>query len=93
MDRRFTDIIQLIKQSRRNAIRAVNAELIYESTPKTHFYSEWLQNPISSLSCKIFPQRSLGYACGQPTRFAVHSLEGPPDLHPSGSFAHPMPRS
>jgi predicted nuclease of restriction endonuclease-like (RecB) superfamily len=28
MDRRFTDIIQLIKQSRTNAIRAVNAELI-----------------------------------------------------------------
>ena len=28
MDHRFTDIIQLIKQSRTNAIRAVNAELI-----------------------------------------------------------------
>lgn len=28
MDKRFTDIIQLIKQSRNNAIRAVNAELI-----------------------------------------------------------------
>ena len=28
MDNRFTDIIQLIKQSRENAIRAVNAELI-----------------------------------------------------------------
>ena len=28
MDQRFTDIIQLIKQSRSNAIRAVNAELI-----------------------------------------------------------------
>ncbi|MET4081612.1 putative nuclease of restriction endonuclease-like (RecB) superfamily [Pedobacter sp. UYP30] len=28
MDNRFTDIIQLIKQSRANAIRAVNAELI-----------------------------------------------------------------
>ena len=28
MDRRFTDIIELIKQSRTNAIRAVNAELI-----------------------------------------------------------------
>jgi predicted nuclease of restriction endonuclease-like (RecB) superfamily len=28
MDERFTDIIQLIKQSRTNAIRAVNAELI-----------------------------------------------------------------
>lgn len=28
MDKRFTDIIQLIKQSRINAIRAVNAELI-----------------------------------------------------------------
>ena len=26
MDNRFTDIIQLIKQSRTNAIRAVNAE-------------------------------------------------------------------
>ncbi|TVR78284.1 MAG: PIN domain-containing protein [Saprospirales bacterium] len=37
---------------------------IKESTPKTHFYSEWLQNPISSLSGKIFPQRSYGYACG-----------------------------
>lgn len=28
MDNRFTDIIQLIKQSQANAIRAVNAELI-----------------------------------------------------------------
>lgn len=28
MDKRFTDIIQLIKQSRSNALRAVNAELI-----------------------------------------------------------------
>lgn len=28
MDKRFTDIIQLIKQSRTNAIRAINAELI-----------------------------------------------------------------
>ncbi|MNU86247.1 hypothetical protein D3C71_760040 [compost metagenome] len=28
MDKRFTDIIQLIKQSRSNAIKAVNAELI-----------------------------------------------------------------
>jgi len=28
MDQRFTDIIQLIKHSRTNAIRAVNAELI-----------------------------------------------------------------
>jgi predicted nuclease of restriction endonuclease-like (RecB) superfamily len=28
MDKRFTDIIQIIKQSRTNAIRAVNAELI-----------------------------------------------------------------
>lgn len=28
MDKRFTDIIHLIKQSRTNAIKAVNAELI-----------------------------------------------------------------
>lgn len=28
MDNRFTDIIQIIKQSRSNAIKAVNAELI-----------------------------------------------------------------
>ncbi|TVQ16290.1 MAG: DUF1016 family protein, partial [Balneolaceae bacterium] len=28
MERRFTDIIQLIKQSRTNAIKAVNSELI-----------------------------------------------------------------
>jgi len=28
MDKRLTDIIQLIKQSRTNAIKAVNAELI-----------------------------------------------------------------
>jgi predicted nuclease of restriction endonuclease-like (RecB) superfamily len=28
MDKRFTDIVQLIKQSRTNAIRAINAELI-----------------------------------------------------------------
>jgi magnesium-transporting ATPase (P-type) len=28
MDNRFTDIIQLIKHSRTNAIRAVNTELI-----------------------------------------------------------------
>ncbi|MFD2967754.1 DUF1016 N-terminal domain-containing protein [Sphingobacterium bambusae] len=28
MDKRFTDIIQLIQQSRNNAIKAVNIELI-----------------------------------------------------------------
>lgn len=28
MDKRFTDIIQLIKQSRVNTIKAINAELI-----------------------------------------------------------------
>jgi hypothetical protein len=28
MDNRFTDIIQLIKQSRTNAIKAINDELI-----------------------------------------------------------------
>ena len=37
---------------------------MYESTPKTSFYYKWLQNPISSSSGKIFPQRSYGYACG-----------------------------
>lgn len=28
MDKRFTDIIELIKQSRNNALKAVNSELI-----------------------------------------------------------------
>ena len=37
---------------------------INESTPKTPFYYKLLQNPISSSSGKIFPQRSYGYACG-----------------------------
>ncbi len=47
MDNRFTDIIQLIKQSRTNAIKVVNAELINlywnigEHVSKKIEQSEW----------------------------------------------------
>ncbi len=56
MDKRFTDIIQLIKQSRTNAIRAVNAELInlywnvgeYVSTKLEK--SEWGESVVADLA-------------------------------------------
>ena len=31
---------------------------------RTTFYCKWLQDPITALSHKIFPQRSYCYACG-----------------------------
>jgi len=56
MDNRFTDIIQLIKQSRTNAIRAVNAELINlywnigEYISKKIEQSEWGDSVVSELA-------------------------------------------
>jgi predicted nuclease of restriction endonuclease-like (RecB) superfamily len=56
MDKRFTDIIQLIKQSRTNAIRAVNAELINlywnigEYISKKIEQSEWGDSVVSELA-------------------------------------------
>ncbi|MCO5250915.1 MAG: PDDEXK nuclease domain-containing protein [Candidatus Kapabacteria bacterium] len=56
MDKRFTDIIQLIKQSRTNAIRAVNAELIElywnigEHISKKIEKSEWGDSVVSELA-------------------------------------------
>jgi predicted nuclease of restriction endonuclease-like (RecB) superfamily len=56
MDKRFTDIIQLIKQSRSNAIRAVNAELIElywnigEHISKKIEKSEWGDSVVSELA-------------------------------------------
>lgn len=56
MDRRFTDIIQLIKQARRNAIRAVNAELIDlywkigEQISKKIEQSEWGDSVVTELA-------------------------------------------
>ncbi len=44
MDKRFTDILQLIKQSRTNAIRAVNAELINLYWNIGEYISNKLQN-------------------------------------------------
>lgn len=55
MDNRFTDIIQLIKQSRTNAIRAVNAELINlywnigEYISKKIEQSEWGDSVVTEL--------------------------------------------
>ena len=56
MDKRFTEIIQLIKQSRANAIKAVNAELInlywnigkYVSTKIEQ--SEWSDSVVKELA-------------------------------------------
>lgn len=56
MDNRFTDIIQLIKQSRTNAIRAVNAELINlywnigEYISKKIEQSEWGDSVVAELA-------------------------------------------
>lgn len=56
MDNRFTDIIQLIKQSRTNAIKAVNAELINlywnigEYISKKIEQSEWGDSVVSELA-------------------------------------------
>ena len=55
MDKRFTDIIQLIKQSRTNAIKAVNAELINlywnigEHISKKIEQSEWGDSVVTEL--------------------------------------------
>ncbi len=56
MDNRFTDIIQLIKQARTNAIRAVNAELINlywnigEHISKKIEQSEWGDSVVTELA-------------------------------------------
>jgi predicted nuclease of restriction endonuclease-like (RecB) superfamily len=56
MDNRFTDIIQLIKQSRSNAIKAVNAELINlywnigEYISKKIELSEWGDSVVTELA-------------------------------------------
>ena len=56
MDNRFTDIIQLIKQSRANAIKAVNAELINlywnigEYISKKIDQSEWGDSVVTELA-------------------------------------------
>lgn len=56
MDNRFTDIIQLIKQSRTNAVKAVNAELINlywnigEHISKKIEQSEWGDSVVTELS-------------------------------------------
>ena len=59
MDNRFSDIIQLIKQSRTNAIRAVNAELINlngnigEYISKKIEQSEWGDSVVTELASFI----------------------------------------
>jgi len=59
MDKRFTDIIQLIKQSRTNAIKAVNAELINlywnigEYISKKIEQSEWGDSVVTELASFI----------------------------------------
>jgi hypothetical protein len=56
MDNRFTDIIQLIKQSRTTAIKAVNAELINlywnigEYISKKIKQSEWGDSVVTELA-------------------------------------------
>lgn len=62
MDNRFTDIIQLIKQSRTNAIKAVNAELINlywnigEHISKKIEQSEWGDSVVTELASFIQTQ-------------------------------------
>ncbi len=59
MDNRFTDIIQLIKQSRTNAIKAVNAQLINlywnigEYISKKIEQSEWGDSVVTELASFI----------------------------------------
>lgn len=59
MEKRFTDIIQLIKKSRENAIRAVNAELIDlywnigEYITKKIEQAEWGDSVVSELAKHI----------------------------------------
>lgn len=59
MDKRFTDIIQLIKQSRANAIKAVNAQLINlywnigEYISKKIEQSEWGDSVVTELASFI----------------------------------------
>jgi len=59
MDNRFTDIIQLIKQSRTNAIKAVNAELINlywkigEHISKKIERSDWGDSVVTELAIHI----------------------------------------
>ena len=56
MDQRFTDIIRLIKQSRANAIRAVNAQLIDlywnigENIGKKMEQAEWGDSIVTELA-------------------------------------------
>ncbi|MDW8550006.1 DUF1016 N-terminal domain-containing protein [Epilithonimonas ginsengisoli] len=56
MDKRFTDIIELIKRSRNNAIKAVNSELIHlywnigEYISKKVELGEWGQSVVKELS-------------------------------------------
>lgn len=56
MDKRFTDIIQLIKQSRTNAVRAVNTELVNlywnigEYISKKIELSEWGESVVTELA-------------------------------------------
>jgi hypothetical protein len=62
MDNRFSEIISLIKQSRANAIKAVNSELITlywnigEYISKKIGISEWGQSVVSELA--VFIQKS-----------------------------------
>lgn len=62
MDNRFTDIIQLIKQSRTNAIKAVNSELINlywnigEYISKKIEQSEWGDSVVAELAIFIQTQ-------------------------------------
>jgi predicted nuclease of restriction endonuclease-like (RecB) superfamily len=62
MDNRFTDIIQLIKQSRTNAIKAVNAELINlywnigEHISKKIEQSEWGDSVVTEIANYIQSQ-------------------------------------
>ena len=59
MDKRFTDIVNLIKQARYNAIKAVNAELINlywnvgEYICKRIESSEWGQSVVKELAVHI----------------------------------------
>lgn len=59
MDNRFTDIIQLIKQSRTNAIKVVNAQLINlywnigEYISKKIEQSEWGDSVVTELASFI----------------------------------------
>ncbi len=86
MDERFIDIIQIIKQSRVNAMKMVNAELINLYWKVGEYISnkleraEWGDSVVVELakyiSC-IFSRKTDTHSCGKRTRIPAESGQPP----------------